>query len=440
MRKGIFGLFCFILSTLVLLLPMNGQSVNVAIVGSPNILNGGTLPTNSGIYPEFAPFTFANITRTQLESAATLDLYDTLVLNVASYASSPTYGLGCNLSTYLSATARTAIVTWLATGKKLIIYDSECPTQNYSWLPYPFTTYNPGATGSFSGFVTVVEDNPLSTKVGNPTCTGLTGWVADKCINTTALTANTDAVGDMNVMVTYDSHWCLDMSGTNVYQRTGPVHTYAKYPEGTDKGVIIYNGFDMDYNTYTSSGAAMLRKIFLQELQQPFNPSGTSLPCGVVVAGIKLSPATALRQVLSNHTETATLTDLVNSPVPGKLVTFTVTGANPTGTPAPTATTNATGKALLTYAGANIGWDNIVGSFVATDGTTVNSQPAKVQWINCDFNGDTSVNLDDLNLLKVQIGNSSSANTLMDNDGDGWITSSDARRCALVCTKTGCAR
>src|SRR5205807_839741 len=91
-------------------------------------------------------------------TAASLAPFDTVVLNVASPQ------MACNTGN-LSAAAKTALVNFvgdpLVGGHKLIIWDSECPAQNYSWLPYPFTTNNPGAQGA-AGQLTIVEENSLS--------------------------------------------------------------------------------------------------------------------------------------------------------------------------------------------------------------------------------------------------------------------------------------
>jgi hypothetical protein len=55
-----------------------------------------------------------------------------------------------------------------------------------------------GATGT----LTIVEENTLSSSIpGNP-----------YYIDAVALGSSTDAVGDMNVMVTLDPYWCIDMS------------------------------------------------------------------------------------------------------------------------------------------------------------------------------------------------------------------------------------
>jgi len=243
--------------------PHPNQSQDVAIIGSPTCINQGLLPTVG--LPD-GPFVFTNLAPAAV-SAANLAAFDTAVLNVCSPQ------MSCSTGT-LSASSKTDFVSFVSGGGKLIIYDSECPTADYSWLPFPFTTNNPGAQGAH-GTLNIVEDNVLShTDPANP-----------HYIDANTIATSTDAVGDMNVMTTRDPEWCLDMSGTNITPVTGPVHTYAR----SGAGLIIYNGLDIDAMfsvTVNSTGSGQLTKIWLQELQAPFNPSPQlDLPCGVPVIG-----------------------------------------------------------------------------------------------------------------------------------------------------------
>jgi hypothetical protein len=247
------------------------------------VTNGGTFPsTGTGPTGSFTSFNFFTLGVSAVSAAALAPGgvcgpagCDTVLLNVASS------GMACNVGN-LSTSARSALVNFVSAGKKLIIFDSECSPQDYSWLPYPFTTANPGALGA-QGTLTIVENNTLSSS--NP--------ASIRFINASMISSSTDAVGDMNVMTTFDPGWCLDLSGTNALGVTGPVQTYAKSPSGTDTGLILYNGLDVDFLTSStppnaSSPAGNLAKIWLQLLQQPFNPS--CLPCGTTVVGITLTP------------------------------------------------------------------------------------------------------------------------------------------------------
>jgi hypothetical protein len=273
---------------------------------------------------------------------------------------------------------KTALVNFLATGHKLIIYDSECAPQDYSWLPYPFTTNNPGAQGA-QGTLTIVEENTLSSN--NP--------ASPFFINAAMLSTQTDAVGDMNVMVTFDPNWFLDMSGTNILGTTGPVHTYASVPAGTDGGLLIYNGLDVDFmNTTTAPDAATpagnLAKIWLQELQQLFNPSG--LPGTNPVIGISLTPATATHNVGDSHAVKAMLTDLLGTPQPSILVAFHIdsgpnSGAPGVCSPHANCTTDANGQVTFTYIGnGGTGTDQIKACFNNPSGQTICSALVTSDW------------------------------------------------------------
>ncbi|MFB3827905.1 MAG: hypothetical protein ACE15B_14130 [Bryobacteraceae bacterium] len=320
-------------------------------------MNGGTLPLVTGV--NFTNITAANVTD------ANLAAYDTALLNVASSTASG--GLGCNMAN-LPAAGKTALVNFVNAGKKLIIYDSECAPQDYSWLPYSFTTSNPGAMGAH-GTLTIVENNSLASNIpGDP-----------KYIDATRLSNNTDAVGDMNVMTTYNPNWCVSMAGTNILNVTGPVHTYAKLVSGANEGLIIYNGLDTDY----MSSSVDLQNIWKFEVLQPFNPSG--LPCGRTVVGITLKPDTATNVVGTQHTVTATLKALPDIPQPGILVSFAVIGGPNTGVsgvcnPAD-CKTDTNGQVTWTYTGTNIaGTDQIRASFVDAAGTTIYSQTVTKVW------------------------------------------------------------
>lgn len=355
--------------------PHPGQSLNVVIIGgstlsadgynsaAANVMgctSGGYLPV-TGPAGELGDFFFTAMHPADVSSAA-LTNFDTAVLNVASAA------ICCNLDTF-TADQKTDIVAFVAGGKKLIIYDSECAPVDYSWLPFPFSTSNPGAQGA-QGTLTIVEENTLSSADLNDV----------HYVDYAHLGSKTDAVGDMNVMTTLDANWCLDMSGTNILNVTGPVHTYAKYPAGTDAGLIIYNGLDQNYQWLADT---WLRKIWVQELQQPFNPS--NLPCGLPVVGISLDPPSATNEVGQSHTVTATLTDLLNNPQPGILVTFSVVsgpnvGASGICDPVDCKTA-ANGKVSWTYtSNGTAGLDEIQACFVDVQGDEVCSQLVTKSW------------------------------------------------------------
>jgi len=340
------------------------------IIGGVSVVNGGVLPT-TGPAGELGDFSFAEMDPATVNETS-LSGFDTAVLNVAGRSSDFSFGMYCDMNN-LSSSARSSLVAFVEDGNKLIIYDSECTSQDYSWLPFPFTTANPGALGAF-GTLTIVEENLLSTSA--PT-------TDPHYIDAGYLGTSTDAVGDMNVMTTFDPEWCVDMSGTNAISITGPVQTYAK--TGVDEGLIIYNGLDLDYLGWIGNlGDTWLRKIWVQQLQQPFNPS--NLPCGITVVGITLGPDSDINFVGEDHTVTASLADLLGNPQIGVEVTFDVTSgpnAGVTGICAANAdcTTDANGEVSFTYAGTGgIGIDEIVASFVNEASDVVFSQIVYKEW------------------------------------------------------------
>ena len=362
---------------------LSQPSYNVAVVDSLSVINGGSFPTTTtGSTGSFSDFNFFILPRDSV-SLATLgpdgvcgaDGCDTVLLNVASS------GIRCNINN-LTDQQKVDLVSFVNLGRKLIIYDSECSPQDYSWLPFSFTTANPGAQGAY-GTLTIVEENTLSSN--DPSSLYY--------INAAMLGSQSDAVGDMNVMTTYDPNWFLDMAGTNILGISGPVHTYAKYPAGTDYGLIIYNGLDVDpmysnANPDAASPAGNLAKIWLHELQQHFNPS--NLPGGYTVVGINLSPKTAKLSAGSSHTVTASLTDLLGNPQPGTQVTFTVTSGPNAGASgscdSADCQTNENGQVSFSYFGTGgVGTDQIRGCFTNQNNLKVCSQIVTADWITQDY-------------------------------------------------------
>ncbi len=387
------------------------QSANVVIIGGSTLdtsnpcsyggantmdrSGGGCLPV-TGPIGELGDFNFSAMSPANV-NATNLAPFDTALLNVASS------GMMCNTDT-LSLQQKDDLIAWVAAGHKLIIYDSECSSSqtDYSWLPFPFTTNNPGAMGA-NGTLTVVEDNTLSTDSQDPDCSEGDPY----CINVEHLGNNTDAVGDMNVMTTYDPNWYLDMSGTNINGVTGPVHVYASLPAGTDYGLIIYNGLDTDYLYYDDS---QLRKIWVQELRQEFNPS--ELPKVYAVVGITLSSETATNNVGATHTVEAKLTDLNGVPQEGISVNFNIIsgpnqGSSGTCSPNTDCTSDNTGTVRFTYTGfGGEGVDEIKACFVNSQEVQICSTVTE-KWINQLVGGNIpeydAVGQDDMNYFAQNI-------------------------------------
>ncbi len=355
------------------------KSGRVVIIGGdkvdPNCSSGANVIYHGGCMPitgktgELGDFTFSGLAPSAV-SAANLASYDTAVLNVSS---SPSGGMGCDTAK-LTAQAKADLVSFVGSGKKLLIFDSECQGSggkglDYSWLPYPFTTANPGALGA-KGALNIVENSTLASSAAG----------SASSVDATDLSNNTDAVGDMNVMTTKDSHWCLAMSGTNALKVTGPVLAYAKYPAGTDAGLFLYNGLDQD--SLQNLGNANLRKIWVLELQQGFNPS--NLPCGVAVVGISLAPSTATNQIGTQHSVAARVVDQTGKAQTGVTVAFTVSGthAGSSGSCNPSnCGTDANGQVTFTYTGSKVGQDSIQACFTPAGGTPVCAAPVTKNWV-----------------------------------------------------------
>jgi len=156
-------------------------------------------------------------------------------------------------------------------GGKLIIYDSECSSNDFMWLPtnLQFMTNNPGAVGA-SGTAFIIEENVLSTSAGGT------------FIDVAAMCSNTDACGDANVMITIGTELCKDIDVNNAaLSQLEPSHVYSKSGGASGSGMLIYNGLDMDF--VGQSGDTELVQLTLNELNAMFNPHDASLFCGVPI-------------------------------------------------------------------------------------------------------------------------------------------------------------
>ena len=256
---------CLLLFALTVITPAKavipGPGTQVAIVPDPTSDNGGTLPT---IDPAFATnFTFTNVLWADV-AAANLAAYDIVVLVIDYGAAHPP----------LNASQAADLNDWVFNGGKLIIYDSEMqlPDDYYTWLPYAFNTSAPGPIGGFAGEILYMELNTLG-RYDNPASPHYINATVDYVYNNWY-----DAIGDANVFVTFDSHWCGDIEIINLNEVVGWVHAYAAYGQG----LIIYNGFDIDFLTSGMPPGPedinALAKIWLLELQQPWG-ADYNLPC-----------------------------------------------------------------------------------------------------------------------------------------------------------------
>lgn len=173
----------------------------------------------------------------------------------------------CNAGKDLAPWQVGELLHWVSDGHVLVIRDADrCPSADYSFLPYAFTTSAGGHAAASGKRLEIVASSTLGSSRR-----------ADRLhyIDTGAyLHSEMQQLGDTDLMTTHDEHWCGLMYGVNVYNVGGWVHAYARY----GKGLIVYNGFDED-DIY--SGIPQAKRIAQLEYSQP--PAG-GLPCGAHVA------------------------------------------------------------------------------------------------------------------------------------------------------------
>ncbi len=199
-----------------------------------------------------------------------------------------------------------ALSAWVAQGHKLIIQDADsCRGRpDYSYLPYPFASSNPGAHGASSDQIIFVEENSIAN--AQPDDAGfldVTSWLAAK-------DGNTNELGDSSVIRQYDSHWCGHLFTTNEMHDNGFVEAYAHY----GRGLIIYDGFDID-----QKNAPAYEKLVTRELGLPFNPDG--LPCSIRMSDFIIATSENLKrqEVMRGQTYTYPLVLFSNHAYKGTL-------------------------------------------------------------------------------------------------------------------------
>lgn len=177
----------------------HSRSNYIALVPNPGGLFGfgGALPT-SGFSGGYAPL-FLNLDPLRISDAGRPDPlsgFDTVVLNgICDIGSSRWLG---------NATFRSRLQAFTLGGGKLVLYDSECTNTDYSQFFLPFTGNTPGALGA-TGALQIAEENSLSSSNSS----------SPYYIDAAKVATQTDAVGDANVMVSYDPNWCVDLLAKN---------------------------------------------------------------------------------------------------------------------------------------------------------------------------------------------------------------------------------
>jgi hypothetical protein len=197
------------------------------------------------------------------------------------------------------AVFKQALPPWVAEGHKLIIHDADkCSAgPDYSWLPYLFKTNNPGAQGAEGTFLRFVEENWMAHgRPGRPGYIDVAAWE-----NSTDDYRN--ELGDSNTLTAWDPHWCGQMVVRNVNNIFGFAYTYAHY----GRGLIIYNGFDIDM-----IGTVGYDTLIARELAQGFDPD--NLPCAARIGDFVVTTDTRLmeRPILPGRSYAYPLTLLSN--------------------------------------------------------------------------------------------------------------------------------
>ena len=142
----------------------------------------------------------------------------------------------CNINEYLNPPQQQLLLQWVAAGHKLIFTSAdECGNgSDYSWLPYPFKSSNPGAKGAHGDRLIQVENDALGTSDKSDGAHFFDPQIYAK--------DEGNQLGDADTVVTQDSHWCGHLFGTNANNVNGFMQMYAIY----GKGVIVYDAFDHD--------------------------------------------------------------------------------------------------------------------------------------------------------------------------------------------------
>jgi outer membrane protein OmpA-like peptidoglycan-associated protein len=187
------------------------------------VLDGGT----AGFWPlsdnSLPGYSYERMNAGMLDAAA-LAGKEMVILNGA-----------CDSSNFLGKGQGDGLLQWVNDGHKLLIVDAdECSKSAYDFIPYQFTTSNPGARGASGKRLILVENDSLgsSDKTDAAHYLDTQAWVND----------TNNQLGDANTVTSTDPHWCGHLFGTNADNVNGFMEMYATYGKGT----IVYAGFDTD--------------------------------------------------------------------------------------------------------------------------------------------------------------------------------------------------
>jgi hypothetical protein len=211
-------------SNKVALIPQNGP---VPASGPDGIMPISAYVTGRPA-ESFEQFSFSNVALDQITTNR-LSQFDTVALIQVKTSD-------------LTASAKSALAQFVASGGKLIIYDSdETSLNDYSWLlPGPYTTKigaGCNGCGRTSGTSTITNSSLISTNPADPSYVSLGD-----------LAKFTDAIGDANLLVSTDPRWFALAKGTNANGESGAQVAFA-----SNNGLIVYNGYDTDFVKTTPS-------------------------------------------------------------------------------------------------------------------------------------------------------------------------------------------
>lgn len=173
----------------------------------------------------------------------------------------------CAANTDLTSEQTKALLDFVASGHILIIRDADvCSHSDYAFIPYPFQTAATGAGGAAGHELQIADSSVL----GSNDPKNRAHFLDVRAY----LAIETQQIGDADIMQTNDPHWCGLLFAKNAKGVSGWVHAYARF----GRGVLIYNGFDVD-----DMGARIPQAIQIARAEYGLSPR-TPLPCTARVA------------------------------------------------------------------------------------------------------------------------------------------------------------
>ena len=213
------------------------------------------------------------------------------------------FTLVCDINDDLRPAYKQALIAWVSAGHKAIFQDSDQCTSAakpvYSLMPFPFETENPRAAGK-PGIATILENSALVST--NPRDAAY--------IDTESWAASNNDLGDANVVVKYDAHWCGAAWDKTWQGHNGFALAYTHY----GRGLIVYNGFDQD-----DGGIPAYLRVETNLLLHPFDPDYLSCSQRLGDFIIAAKPELKSQLMVPGHTYSYPLAILGNFGYTGKV-------------------------------------------------------------------------------------------------------------------------